>query len=72
MSYVYKIPKKNKQIELFTLKNLVMNNVELRKELRKMIICRLRDAGLLNRQDYFQKVNENPYGTIESMEDSTV
>ena len=49
-----------------------MKDDELRKELWKMIGSRLRDAGLLNRQDYFQKVNENPYGTIESMEDSTV
>ena len=48
-----------------------MNDNELRKELWNMIICRLRDAGLLDRQDYFQKISENPYGTIESMNDSS-
>lgn len=49
-----------------------MKGDELRKEMWRMIICRLRDAGLLDRQDYFQKVNENPYGTIESMDYSTL
>ena len=49
-----------------------MNDDELRKELWKMIVSRLRDAGLLNRQDYFQKVGENPYGTTESMDNSTL
>ena len=49
-----------------------MNDDELRKELWNIIICRLRDAGLLDRQDYFQKISENPYSTIESMDDSTL
>ena len=49
-----------------------MNDDELRKELWKMIVSRLSDSGLLGPQNYFQKVNENPYGTIESMDDSTL
>ena len=48
-----------------------MKGDELRKELWKMIVSRLRDAGLLNRQNYFQKVSEKSYDTIESMDDST-
>ena len=49
-----------------------MKSDELRKELWKMIVSRLRDTGLLDRQDYFQKISENLHGTIESMDDSTL
>ena len=49
-----------------------MKDEELRKELWKMIGSQLRDTSLLDRQDYFQKVSENPYGTTESMDDSTL
>ena len=50
----------------------MMNDDELRKELWKMIIRRLRDVGLLGSQDYFQKVSDNPYTTIKSLEAPTL
>lgn len=37
----------------------------------RMIVSQFKDTGILGSQDYFQKVSDNPYTTIKSLEDYT-